>query len=182
MHGLVALPARATLPARPLRRGSHDLPLLRQRHQQQHAAPHQHQHKQRLQPVAALPEALAALQASPARDVAAAAFAVAGSVALIKFFDTLERFQLIDKVGCWLHMQNSGPDGLTRRGGRVWGPRARAGQICAPTGSPDGRSPGSPMRCPTFYQLHCCSQCRTHTHVPGLHARPLRTCFHSICF
>lgn len=97
MHGLVALPARATLPARPLRRGSHDLPPLRQRHQQQHAAPHQHQHKQRLQPVAALPEALAALQASPARDVAAAAFAVAGSVALIKFFDTLERFQLIDK-------------------------------------------------------------------------------------
>ncbi|KAL4444228.1 hypothetical protein ABPG75_011965 [Micractinium tetrahymenae] len=48
-------------------------------------------------PVSALPEALAALEVSPARDVAAAAFAVAGSVALIKFFDTLERFEFIDK-------------------------------------------------------------------------------------
>ncbi|KAL4441470.1 hypothetical protein ABPG77_001974 [Micractinium sp. CCAP 211/92] len=98
MQGLLALPARAMLPAPPLRPSSLGLPQQRRaRHQQQHAARPQRQQQQRLQPAAALPEALAALEASPVRDVAAAAFAVAGSVALIKFFDTLERHNMIDK-------------------------------------------------------------------------------------
>ncbi len=101
MQGLLALPARAMLPAPPLRPSSLGLPQQRRaRHQQQHAARLQRQQQQRLQPAAALPEALAALEASPVRDVAAAAFAVAGSVALIKFFDTLERHNMIDKVRC----------------------------------------------------------------------------------
>lgn len=68
------------------------LPPLRRR-RRQHL-----QRRQHVQPVAALPEALAALEASPARDVAAAAFAVAGSVGLIKFFDALEGAGVIDKA------------------------------------------------------------------------------------
>lgn len=100
MRGLVALPVCAPLAKRPVRRGSlSNLQQRRQQQQQQHAAPQRQRCGQRLQPAAALPEALAALEVSPARDVAAAAFAVAGSVALIKFFDTLERHNLIDKVG-----------------------------------------------------------------------------------
>lgn len=54
--------------------------------------------RRRLAPRAALPEALAALEAAPARDVAAGLFAVCGSVALIKFFDTLEGAGVIDQV------------------------------------------------------------------------------------
>lgn len=54
--------------------------------------------RRRLAPRAALPEALAALQASPARDVAASLFAACGSVALIKFFDTLEGAGVVDQV------------------------------------------------------------------------------------
>ena len=67
--------------------------------QQQQRSGHQQHRRQRLQPAAALPEALALLEASPARDVAAAMVAVCGSLALIKFFDTLERLGVIDKVG-----------------------------------------------------------------------------------
>lgn len=62
----------------------------------------QHMHWRRrgrtCQPSAALAEALAFVEVSPARDFAAAMLAVAGSVCLIKFFDTLERLGLIDKV------------------------------------------------------------------------------------
>lgn len=63
------------------------------RRQQQQA-----RRQQWLQPQAALPEALAALEVSPARDAAAAAFAVFGSVCLIKIFDSLERHGVIDQV------------------------------------------------------------------------------------
>jgi hypothetical protein len=58
----------------------------------------QRRQRRSCQPPAALPEALAFAEASPARDFAAAALAVVGSVCLIKFFDTLERMGMIDKV------------------------------------------------------------------------------------
>ncbi|PSC75328.1 putative phytol kinase chloroplastic [Micractinium conductrix] len=48
-------------------------------------------------PAAATDEALAALESGPARDLAAGLFAAAGSVALIKFFDTLEALGVIDR-------------------------------------------------------------------------------------
>lgn len=96
-HRAASLPPRAA--ATPcLRRGGRPAlqpqqpwqPLARPvRRRRQHAQPPQ---------ALALPEALSALEASPARDFAAAMFAVAGSVALIKFFDTLERMGVIDKV------------------------------------------------------------------------------------
>lgn len=82
--------------------------LQQQQHPLQLQQPHRsRQRPARLQPCAALPEALAALEASPARDVAAAALAVFGSVCLIKFFDTLELMGLIDQVLVDVHPTHS---------------------------------------------------------------------------
>lgn len=84
-------------------------------------AQRQQQHAQPLQALA-LPEALSVLEASPARDFAAAAFAVAGSVALIKFFDTLERLGLINKVSGVLASRASCQLILLRTWPRGWLP------------------------------------------------------------
>lgn len=96
-HRAASPPLRAA--ATPcLRRGG--LPALQPQQPWQPLARPVRRRQQHVQPpqALALPEALSALEASPARDFAAAAFAVAGSVALIKFFDTLERMGIIDKV------------------------------------------------------------------------------------
>lgn len=95
-HRAASPPLRAA--ATPcLRRGG--LPALQPQQPWQPLARPVRRRQQHVQPpqALALPEALSALEASPARDFAAAAFAVAGSVALIKFFDTLERMGIIDK-------------------------------------------------------------------------------------
>lgn len=95
----------ATLPPRPAaatpRFGHGGRPAPPQQQPWQPLAQPALRRRQRAQPpqALALPEALSVLEASPARDFAAAAFAVTGSVALIKFFDTLERMGVIDQVG-----------------------------------------------------------------------------------
>lgn len=65
----------------------------------------QQQQQRGAQAPAALPEALALIEASPGRDVAAALLAAGGSLLLVKFFDTLERMGWIDKVRlrCLVH-------------------------------------------------------------------------------
>lgn len=90
-----------------------------------------------LLPPAALPEALAALESGPARDLAAGLFAAAGSVALIKFFDTLEALGVIDRVSLWVQGSGSVARGCSRpaRPPRLW--RARGVRL-------------APPRCPPF--------------------------------
>ena len=76
-------------------RGSH---LLQQPNVLRGTSSSASRRRRAVQPCAALPEALAALQSPPLQDFAAAGFAVFGATLLIKIFDSFEKIGLIDQV------------------------------------------------------------------------------------